>query len=221
LNIGSLNIEPALRRRDLLAPSVAALLDAWDRGVSAQEIFVAEIDPEFADTRAFCERYDVRLGQSANCVILAAKREGRAWFAACVVLATTRADVNGIAKRYLGASKISFASMDAAIQASAMEYGGITPLGLPADWPILVDEAVVAADRVIVGSGVRRSKIWLPGRAIAQLPNAAVLASLARRKQRRGQQLRTSLASRACDGEDDSITARVVHGASGVGPTPR
>ncbi len=96
------------------------------------------------------------------------------------MLATTRVDVNGLAKRHLGASKISFASMDAATAASAMEFGGITPVGLPRDWPILVDGAVAAAERVIVGSGVRRSKISLPGSALAELPNAIVLASLGR-----------------------------------------
>jgi len=180
VNVGILELEPALRRRDLLAPSVASALDSWDANASPDDVLVAEIDPELADTRAFCERYGVALERSANCVILAARREGRAWFAACVVLATTRADVNGVAKRHLGASKISFAAMDAAVGASGMEYGGITPLGLPAGWPILIDENVAAADGVIVGSGLRRSKIWLPGPALAQLPNATVLASLGR-----------------------------------------
>jgi len=96
------------------------------------------------------------------------------------VLATTRADVNGLAKRQLGASKISFAPMDAATAASGMEYGGITPIGLPADWPILIDQAVARADRVVVGSGLRRSKISLPGAALARLPNAVVLEGLGR-----------------------------------------
>ena len=96
------------------------------------------------------------------------------------MLATTRVDVNGLAKRHLGASKISFAAMDAATAASDMEFGGITPIGLPADWPILVDDAVVAADRVVIGSGLRRSKISLPGATLAQLPDAIVLASLGR-----------------------------------------
>jgi prolyl-tRNA editing enzyme YbaK/EbsC (Cys-tRNA(Pro) deacylase) len=70
--------------------------------------------------------------------------------------------------------------MDAATAAAAMEFGGITPLGLPADWPILVDAAVAAADRVVIGSGVRKSKISLPGAALAQLPNAVVLTALGR-----------------------------------------
>ncbi len=112
MTLGNLDAQPAALRPDLLAPSVGAALAAWTGGTSLDDIVVAEIDPQLADTAAFCERYAVRLDRSANCVILAARRDGRAWFAACVVLATTRADVNGLAKRHLGASKISFASMD-------------------------------------------------------------------------------------------------------------
>jgi prolyl-tRNA editing enzyme YbaK/EbsC (Cys-tRNA(Pro) deacylase) len=180
VTLGTQPAQPVLDRPDLVAPSVAAAVAAWPGATSADAFWVAEIDPALADTAAFCERYGVRMDRSANCVILAARREGRAWFAACVVLATTRADVNGLAKKHLGASKISFASMDAATAASAMEFGGITPIGLPPDWPVLIDEAVVAADRVVIGSGVRRSKISLPGAALAELPNAAVLSGLGR-----------------------------------------
>jgi prolyl-tRNA editing enzyme YbaK/EbsC (Cys-tRNA(Pro) deacylase) len=180
MTLGNLDARPAAQRPDLLAPPVSMALAAWTGRTALDDIVVAEIDPQLADTAAFCERYAVRLDRSANCVILAARRDGRAWYAACVVLATTRADVNGLAKRHLGASKISFASMDAATEASAMEFGGITPIGLPPDWPILVDEAVVAADRVVIGSGLRRSKIGLPGAALAELPNAVVLPALGR-----------------------------------------
>ena len=178
--IGILPAQPVTARPDLVAPAVSAALAAWTGATPAGEVVVAEIDPGLADTAAFCERYGVRLDRSANCVVLAARREGRSWFAACVVLATTRADVNGLAKRQLGASKISFAAMDAATAASAMEYGGITPIGLPDDWPILIDAAVVAAERVVIGSGVRRSKISLPGAALGELPNAVVLSELGR-----------------------------------------
>jgi prolyl-tRNA editing enzyme YbaK/EbsC (Cys-tRNA(Pro) deacylase) len=180
MTIGTVPAELASERLDLLAPSVAAAVRAWNAGVPADALWVAEIDPLLADTAAFCERYGVRMDRSANCVVLGARREGRSWFAACVVLATTRADVNGLAKRQLGARKISFAAMDAATTASAMEFGGITPLGLPADWPILIDAEVASADRVVIGSGVRRSKISLPGAALAQLPNAVVLTALGR-----------------------------------------
>jgi prolyl-tRNA editing enzyme YbaK/EbsC (Cys-tRNA(Pro) deacylase) len=180
MTIGTLPAQPVCARPDLVAAPVAAAVEAWSGAVSRDSMFVAEIDPQLADTRAFCERYGVGLDRSANCVILAARREGRSWFAACVVLATTRADVNGLAKRHLGASKISFASMDAATAASEMDFGGITPIGLPGDWPILVDAAVAACDRVVVGSGIRGSKISLPGAALAELPNAVVLPGLGR-----------------------------------------
>ncbi|GAC1577464.1 MAG: YbaK/EbsC family protein [Candidatus Elarobacter sp.] len=176
MTLGSLDAVPALTRPELLAPPVAAALAAR---ADATAVGVAEIDPDLADTQAFCERYGVALERSANCVIVAARREGRRWFAACLVLATTRADVNGFVKKHLGASKISFAPLDEAVAETGMEYGGITPIGLPAAWPVLIDEAVIAADAVVIGSGVRRSKLILPGTVLAATPNAVVTASLA------------------------------------------
>src|SRR5690348_7251599 len=162
--MGTLRKVPALSRPDLLAGPVAAALRGWAR---ADEVLVAEIDPELADTAAFCAAYDVRLDVSANCVVVAAKRGGDVRYAACMVLATTRADVNGVVRRHLEARKASFAAMDDAVRLTGMEYGGITPIGLPAGWPLLVDSAVVTAGLVIVGSGIRGSKIELPGEALA------------------------------------------------------
>jgi prolyl-tRNA editing enzyme YbaK/EbsC (Cys-tRNA(Pro) deacylase) len=70
--------------------------------------------------------------------------------------------------------------MDTAVSRTGMEYGGITPVGLPADWLLLVDRAVAAHRRVVVGSGLRRSKLWLSGALLAALPNAEVLDDLGR-----------------------------------------
>src|SRR4029079_197814 len=99
------------------------------------------IAPALAAAARFCPRYDVPLEQSANCVVIAGRRAGQASYAACVILATTRADVNGVVRRLLGARKASFASMDDAVELTGMEYGGITPIGLPADWPVAIDPA--------------------------------------------------------------------------------
>jgi prolyl-tRNA editing enzyme YbaK/EbsC (Cys-tRNA(Pro) deacylase) len=173
--MGTLQTEPALSRPDLLASAVLAALRSWER---AGEVQVAPIDPELADTAAFCEAYQVGPDVSANCVVVAGKREGAVRYAACVVLATTRADVNGVARRRLDVRKASFAPMDTAVSETGMEYGGITPIGLPAAWPILVDGAVAATPHVIVGSGIRGSKIALPGKALAELPGAVVVESL-------------------------------------------
>ena len=176
LRIGRLLAVPALDRPDLLAPSVAAFLASWPR---SGDVGVAEIDAELADTAAFCAAYDVAPGASANCVVVAGRRGDVTTMAACMVLATTRADVNGVVRRRLDARKASFAPMDAAVADTGMEYGGITPIGLPTGWPILVDAAVVNAGDVVIGSGVRRSKLVLPADALAELPGAEVIDGLA------------------------------------------
>jgi prolyl-tRNA editing enzyme YbaK/EbsC (Cys-tRNA(Pro) deacylase) len=180
--MGTLKTEPALGRVDLLAKPVAEALERWpsDAAVPVDEILVAPIDAELADTAAFCEAYEVGLDVSANCVIVAGKRGGEVRYAACMVLATTRADVNGIVRKLLDVRKASFAPMDEAVALTGMEYGGITPIGLPADWPVLVDARVAGTARVIIGSGVRHSKIELPGAALGLLPNAQVVDDLAR-----------------------------------------
>jgi prolyl-tRNA editing enzyme YbaK/EbsC (Cys-tRNA(Pro) deacylase) len=173
---GALDWTPALSRPELVATPVEKALA--ELGADADEVAVAEIDPDLADTAAFCETYGVGLDISANCVVVAAKRGGGRDLAACVVLATTRADVNGLVRRHLDARKVSFAPMDAAVAETGMEYGGITPVGLPAGWPLLVDRAVDEADRVVVGSGLRRSKLLVPGALLGRLPGAEVLEGL-------------------------------------------
>ncbi|MGW4401313.1 YbaK/EbsC family protein [Amycolatopsis nivea] len=174
---GSLTVIPAPTRTDLLAEPVAKALASMP---APDELGVTEIDPELADTAAFCEAYGSPLTASANCVVVAGKRAGEVRFAAALVLATTRADVNGVIKRRLDVRKASFAPMDEAVSLTGMEYGGITPVGLPADWPILIDQAVADAPELVIGSGIRGSKLLISGAALAGLPNAEVIDGLAR-----------------------------------------
>ncbi|HEX4089409.1 MAG TPA: YbaK/EbsC family protein [Trebonia sp.] len=166
---------PPLERPDLVAAPVADALRAlpW-----ADQVRVAAIDPALADTAQFCEAYGVTLEESANCVIIAAKRGSDVTYAACLVTATTRADVNGLVRRHLGAKKASFGPMDVVTSLSGMEYGGITPIGLPGSWPILVDDLVAKSPSVVIGSGIRGSKLWLPGHRLAELPGAQILPGL-------------------------------------------
>jgi len=175
---GTLLLQPALEHPDLLAPPVAAALRHL--GDAAAEVQVASIDASLADTAAFCEAYGVGLEFSANCVVIAGRRGEETRYAACVVLATTRADVNGVVRRLLEARRASFAPMEDAVALTGMEYGGITPIGLPADWALYVDARIPALPRAIVGSGIRASKIELPGSVLAALPNAQVIEGLAR-----------------------------------------
>ncbi len=171
--LGSLTWLPAAEHPDLLGAPVAAALPAL-----GGRAWVAAIDEDLADTAAFTEAYEVPLVASANCVVVAARRAGQTTLAACLVPADTRADVNGLVRRHLGARKASFAPQDVAVAESGMAYGGITPVGLPEGWPLLVDAAVAAADLVVVGSGTRGSKLAVPGTVLAGLPGAEVLEDL-------------------------------------------
>lgn len=175
-DLGKLSTEPAAQRSDLLAEPVQAAL----RGRPDVDVLVAEIDPALADTAEFCAAYDVPPEISANCVVVAGKRGGEQRVAACMVLATTRADVNNVVKRRLDVRKASFLPMADAVAATGMEYGGITPLGLPEEWPILVDPAVAALPYAVIGSGLRRSKLAITGADLAGWPGAEVIEGLAR-----------------------------------------
>ncbi|HEY3528291.1 MAG TPA: YbaK/EbsC family protein [Nocardioides sp.] len=175
--IGALESLPALSHPELLAPPVFGALRDWP---GATEVAVVEIDPEYADTAAMSERYDVPMADGANCVVVMGRREGQERVAACLVRADTRADVNNLVKRTLDVRKCSFLSMDRAVEESGMEYGGITPVGLPATWRVLVDETCLAIEAAVIGSGVRRSKLLVPGRLLGELPGAEVLAGLGR-----------------------------------------
>ncbi len=167
---GTLDWTPAADRPDLMAPPVARAVTAFPHAL------VAPIDPSLADTAALCDAYDVDLGASANCVVVAGKRAGEVRYAAIMVLATHRADVNNVVRRHLDVRKISFAPHEDAVGRTGMEFGGITPIGLPEEWPVLVDEAVVAAGEVCIGSGVRGGKLLVTGEDLLRLPRAERLA---------------------------------------------
>ena len=157
--LGSLTWLPAASRPDLLGGPVLSALPALPGPA-----WVAEIDEDLADTTAFTDAYGVPPAASANCVVVAARRAGQTTLAACLVLATTRADVNGVVRRHLDARKASFAPQDVAVAETGMAYGGITPIGLPAGWPVLVDAAVAAGELLVVGSGVRGASSRCPVR---------------------------------------------------------
>ncbi|MFJ7066106.1 YbaK/EbsC family protein [Streptomyces sp. NPDC101115] len=173
------DVRPAPDCLDLLTEPVAAAVRAWSGSVPADQILYVDTDPSIADTAVFVEHYGQRLlDESANCVIVAGKRGETTTLAACVVRSATRVDVNGAVRKELGSRKVRFAPVETATGDTGMEYGGITPIGLPAGWPVLVDAGVVDTEWVLVGSGRRRGKLILPGKAFAQLPGAVVLEGL-------------------------------------------
>jgi prolyl-tRNA editing enzyme YbaK/EbsC (Cys-tRNA(Pro) deacylase) len=174
-SIGALDAVPVSARPDLVAPPVLAALEA--AGL-VDTVGVVEVDPALSDTAATQDAYGLVAETLANCVVVGGKRDGQERVAACLVLASTRADVNGTVKRRLDVRKASFLSREDAVARTAMEFGAITPIGMPAGWPVLVDAAVVATPLVVIGSGIRASKLVLRGADLAGLPGVEVVEGL-------------------------------------------
>ena len=136
-------------------------------------------DPDLADTAAFCEHYGFSLDDSANTIVVASKGESPV-FAACVVLATHRLDVNGVVRKRLGARKVSFAPPELTADVTGMVMGGVTPFGLPNGLPLWIDAAVMARQQIVVGGGSREMKIIGSPEMLSTLSNAEVVEGLAR-----------------------------------------
>lgn len=139
---------------------------------------VLSCDPELADTAVFCQHYGYALDVSANTIIVKAKT-GEERFVACVVLASTRLDVNKVVRKKLEARRVSFASADETRVVTGMELGGVTPLALPVDLPVWIDQRVASASYIILGGGNRSTKIKITPKALLQIPGATVVENLA------------------------------------------
>jgi prolyl-tRNA editing enzyme YbaK/EbsC (Cys-tRNA(Pro) deacylase) len=136
-------------------------------------------DPALADTATFCAHYGYAPEISANAILVKSKT-GEAKFAVCIVLATTRLDVNKAVRKKLGARKVSFADAAETIAMTGMEIGGVTAIGLPPDLPLWIDARIMACDSIILGGGDRASKIVVDPKIFEQTPNAEVVTDLAK-----------------------------------------
>jgi prolyl-tRNA editing enzyme YbaK/EbsC (Cys-tRNA(Pro) deacylase) len=156
----------------LLDPRVQEALKQY--GIEAKTI---ECDPELADTAAFCEHYGYSPAQSANTIIVATRTEEPV-YVACLVLATTKLDVNKKVRQLVGVRKLSFATADQTKELTGMLIGGVTVIGLP-DIPLYIDSRVMEQDSVIIGGGNRSSKLVINPAELQKLPRAEVIGQLA------------------------------------------
>ncbi len=168
-----LDPKPAREHPDLVTPAVAAALR------HVPEALVVAIDPALSDTEALCRHYRLPLETSANAVLLGGRRGGEERRACCLALAHHRVDVNSVVRRRLDVRKASFVPMAEAVAESGMEYGAITPVGLPDAWPVWVDGAVADSDWVVIGAGRRGAKLFVPGARLLDLPGAVRVDGLA------------------------------------------
>ncbi|MCU0269784.1 MAG: hypothetical protein MUF83_14225 [Acidimicrobiales bacterium] len=139
---------------------------------------IVACDPALADTAAFCAAYGYGLEDSANTIVVIAKSDPPR-YAACVVLASTRLDVNRAVRHRFGTRRASFAPAELTAELTGMAIGGVTPLGLPEDLPLWIDARVLTRERIVVGGGSRAAKVVGPPDLLLELPGAEVVEELA------------------------------------------
>ncbi|MER8005195.1 YbaK/EbsC family protein [Streptomyces sp. NPDC094149] len=170
--------QPVCDRLDLVADPVREVIQKWSTAEWIKEVRVAEIDPVHAGGADLCEHYGLDIRTGGNCVLVKSKRGAQTRKAACLVPVATRADLNGLVKRTLGARQVSLLARQDAVAESGMEYGSITVVGLPEEWPVLVDSTLAEAKEVTIGSGRVNAKLQLPGFALVAMTSAVVLEGL-------------------------------------------
>jgi len=159
-----------------MGDSSAIVLEALKKLEIEHEVM--DCDPELADTAQFCAHYKISLENSANVIIAAGKSDPRQ-YAACVVLATTKLDVNKCVRKKMGVKKSSFASAEETQALTGMQIGGVTALGLPADLPLWVDSRVMQCEYIILGGGSRSIKIRISPQVFGLTPNTEIVENLA------------------------------------------
>ncbi len=179
----ALEFFPAIIRGDLVCDSISEFLNKSKDDAQKEEVEVAEINPAHAGGNDFCREYGIPIEEGANCVIVKATRGSISTIAACVAPVNHRIDFNGVVRKTLNARRVSLLPVEEVLEATGMEYGSITPFGLPADWVILLDSRLLFPIKIVVGAGLLKSKIRLPGKMLADLPNAQVVENLAAPKE--------------------------------------
>jgi prolyl-tRNA editing enzyme YbaK/EbsC (Cys-tRNA(Pro) deacylase) len=169
-------MDDLVQRLDVIPPSTlnAHLPASVSAALPPDGVTVFRVDDDASDTAQFSERYGFVLEDCANTIVLRYKKGGEERHAALVTLGSRRLDVNGAVKERLGAQRLSFAKREVATELTGMEFGGITAFGLPADWIVLVDAAVMAREQVVMGAGVRVAKLLLRPHWLTSLPNVDV-----------------------------------------------
>jgi prolyl-tRNA editing enzyme YbaK/EbsC (Cys-tRNA(Pro) deacylase) len=135
-------------------------------------------DPDKADTAVFCAHYGYAPEDSANTILVAAKT-GEKRIVACVLLADSRLDVNHTIRKRLASRRVSFASAEQTRELTGMEIGGVTPMALPVDMAIWVDDRVMQRENIVLGGGSRNIKVVVAPQVFDYLPNVEVIEGLA------------------------------------------
>lgn len=173
----NLPFEKVSEHKDLVP---AVIYDFLTNENLLETVKVAEINPDYADGDLLSQHYDIPIEMEVNCLVVEGKRQERVTYAAVLVPYGKRANTASPTKRALDVSKVSFSPLDYVLQESQMEFGSITPLGLPQDWHILIDSALLEQEELVIGGGLVKSKLLIPSQVLTKLPNAQIVENLAK-----------------------------------------
>lgn len=167
-----LDFKPVKDHQELVSESVFKVAS------TSPDVLVGQIDPQYMNGTALSDHYDVNLEDGANCIVVRGKRGETRTTAAVLVPVGYRADLNGLVCEKLDAKKVSMAPLEEVIAESGMEYGSITPVGLPESWKILIDSRLMEKEAIIVGGGKQISKLRVTTAFLNQLPNVEIVKNL-------------------------------------------
>jgi prolyl-tRNA editing enzyme YbaK/EbsC (Cys-tRNA(Pro) deacylase) len=173
----SLEFKPVIDNPELVARAVFELAKSREDG---KDILTAEIDPRFMGGVELCEHYGIDPNEGANCVVIEATKGGVSDFVAVIVPVGYRADLNGFVKKHLNARRVSLAPLDKVLELTGMEYGSITPFGLPQQWKILIDALLMSKEKIVVGGGKQISKLLVPTSILKKLPGVEIIEGLSK-----------------------------------------
>lgn len=178
---GLLTFNPVLENPQLVPISVYNAIQNTKWSYNKEDFFVAEIDPQYAGGKELCDKYHIDSEKGANCLIVNGIRGKNRTYAACVVPVGYRYDMSGVVRKALNARQVSVAPLEVVLDLTQMEYGSITPIGLPKEWFVFIDPAVLKHKYIIVGGGFVKSKLCIPSFALLNIPNASILEGLAKK----------------------------------------
>ncbi len=178
MNIGKLNFKPIIDNIDLVPKCIYNYVLNFNDESQKNKFLVTEIDPNYADGEMLCSYYDIDKKYGYNCLIVECKRNETIKYCALLVPIGYQYNMGSVVRKYTNSRVVSVAPLEYVLNTTNMEYGSITPIGLPSDWEILVDSKIIENDYVIVGGGLKKSKILLPTSLLLSLDNVKVIEGL-------------------------------------------
>ncbi|HAN09483.1 MAG TPA: hypothetical protein DCP90_02605 [Clostridiales bacterium] len=175
-----LKFKPVVENPELVTTTIFNAVTEWVGICAKEEFLVAEIDPEFAGGVELCNKYNVNPMSGANCLVVEGRRGDKITYASCLVPVGYRYDMSGVVRKAMNARTVSVAPLEFVLEQSQMEYGSITPIGLPKDWMLFIDPLVLKNERIIIGGGFKKSKLSIPSSTLLSLPNAVQLDGMAK-----------------------------------------